>query len=84
MTSSWAQAQAHLAALPLVTRFAVVGATACAVLGGLVGLVLGLRAYPPTAWFAVFEVAVPAAIAGAVVGAVVGLVALTAHRFNHP
>jgi hypothetical protein len=79
MTSS----RAHLATLPLVTRFAVVGATACAILGGLMGLILGLRAYPATAWFAVFEGAVPAGIAGAVVGAAVGLLARTAHRTNH-
>jgi ABC-type uncharacterized transport system permease subunit len=80
MTSS----RAYLASLPTVTRFAFVGATACAILGGLVGLVLGLRAYPPTAWFAVFEVAVPAGIIGAVVGALVALLALTVHRFNSP
>jgi hypothetical protein len=38
------------------------------VLGGICGLVLGLSAYPPTAWFAVFEVGVPAAILGGVGG----------------
>jgi ABC-type uncharacterized transport system permease subunit len=75
--------RAHLATLPLVARFAVVGATACAVLGGVVGLVLGLRAHPATAWFAVFEVGVPAAIAGALVGALVGLLAVTVQRINH-
>jgi hypothetical protein len=75
-------ARAHLAALPTVTRFAFVGATACAVVGGLVGLVLGLRAYPATAWFAVFEGAVPAGIAGALVGALVGLLAVGMHRIK--
>jgi ABC-type uncharacterized transport system permease subunit len=75
--------RAHLATLPLVTRFAIVGATACAILGGLVGLILGLRSDPATAWFAVFEVAVPAGIAGAVVGALVGLLAVTVQRINH-
>ena len=79
MTSS----RAHLATLPPVTRYAVVGATACAILGGLVGLVLGLHADPATAWFAVFEVGVPAGIVGAVVGAVVGLVAVSVQRINH-
>jgi ABC-type uncharacterized transport system permease subunit len=75
MTSS----RAHLATLPPVSRYAVVGATACALLGGLVGLVVGLRVYPATAWFAVFEVGVPAGIVGAAMGALVGLLAVTVH-----
>jgi ABC-type uncharacterized transport system permease subunit len=79
MTSS----RAHLATLHPVTRYAVVGATACAILGGVVGLVLGLRAYPATAWFAVFEVGVPAGIVGAVVGALVGLLAVTVQKTHH-
>jgi hypothetical protein len=49
----------------------------------MVGLVLGLRAYPATAWFAVVEVAVPAGIAGAVVGAVVGLVSSIVRKMGH-
>jgi uncharacterized membrane protein len=63
--------------MPLITRFAVVGSTAALLLGGLVGLVLGLRAYPATAWFAVFELGIPAAIVGAVFGTVVGAVTAT-------
>lgn len=61
--------------MPLVRRFALVGAAGAFVVGGLVGLVLGLHAYAPTAWFAVLEVGVPAAICGAALGALVGLVA---------
>jgi hypothetical protein len=76
-------ARAHLAALPTVTRFAFVGSTACAIVGGPVGLVLGLRAYPATAWFALFEGAVPAGLVGAVVGAAVGLLAVSMHKINH-
>jgi hypothetical protein len=83
MTSSRAQARAHLAALPTVTRFAVVASTACALVGGLVGLVLGLRANPATAWFAVFEGAVPAGVAGAAVGAFVGLLVVGWHGVKH-
>jgi ABC-type uncharacterized transport system permease subunit len=79
MTSS----RAHLATLSPVTRYAVVGATACAVLGGLVGLVVGLRVNPTTAWFAVFEVGVPAGIVGAVMGALVGLLAVSVQKLNH-
>ena len=36
---------------------------------------MGLVAYPPTAWFATFEVAIPAAIAGGLVGLVAGTIA---------
>ncbi len=73
-------ARSQLAAVPLIPRSAIVGSVAAGILGGLVGLVLGLRAHPATAWFAVFEVAVPAAIAGAVVGALGGLFAVIVRR----
>lgn len=75
-------ARSQLAAMPLIPRCAFVAATAALIVGGLVGLVLGLRAYPATAWFAVVEVGVgvPAAIGGAVLGALAGLVAGIVHR----
>lgn len=76
MVPVWSQ----VATLPVVPRYAVVGAAAWAVLGGLAGLVLGLRAYPATAWFAVLEVGLPAGTAGAAAGALAGLVVLTARR----
>ena len=44
------------------------------------GLVLGLIAYPATAWFAVFEVGIPAGVVGAVVGALVGIVVVIFRR----
>jgi len=72
----------RLAALPLVQRCTVVGALVSGVLGGLAGLVLGLIAYPPTAWFAVLEVGVPATIAGAALGALAGAVGLAARRLS--
>jgi hypothetical protein len=76
-------ARTQVAALPVVQRYALVGSTAALVLGGLVGLVLGLLAYPPTAWFAVLEVGVPAGIAGAALGASVGLVTGVVQRLSH-
>jgi ABC-type uncharacterized transport system permease subunit len=77
-----ASARSRLAALPPVQRLAVTGAAVAALLGGLVGLVLGLYAYPATAWFAVLEVGVPAAIVGAALGAVVGVLRLLARRLR--
>ncbi|HEY5249462.1 MAG TPA: hypothetical protein VIJ15_13545 [Dermatophilaceae bacterium] len=72
---------------PPLARFVVVGAVSLGVVGGIVGLIVGLFAYPPTAWFAVFEVGIPGAIAGAIVGLLVGVVAIRirnqAHR-QHP
>ena len=66
--------------MPIVRRFAVIGSIVVGFLGALVGLILGLYTYPATAWFAVFEVGVPAGIAGAVVGALVGVVAIVVRR----
>jgi hypothetical protein len=76
--------QSRLAAMTLVPRFAVVGATAMGALGALLGLILGLHAHPATAWFAVFEVGAPAAIAGGIVGAFVGLVTVIVRRIIRP
>jgi hypothetical protein len=77
-------ARSQLAAMPLVSRFAVVGAIVMGAIGGLVGLILGLLAYPATAWFAVLEVGVPAAIAGGLVGSLVGVVTLIVQHRSHP
>ncbi len=49
------------------------------VIGAIVGLVVGLVAYAPTAWFAVFELGVPAAIVGGILGLVAALI-MTAAR----
>jgi hypothetical protein len=48
-------------------------------LGGVVGLVVGLVAYPPTAWFAIVEVGLPAGVLGAVLGLAAGSIA---HLFS--
>ncbi len=76
-------ARSQLVARPLVPRFAIVGLVVAGVLGGLVGLALGLRAHPATAWFAVLEVGVPAAMAGAVLGALVGLLTVAVQKATH-
>lgn len=61
--------------LSLPHRGAILGATVAGVVGGVVGLIVGLTAYPPTAWFAVFELGVPAAFLGALVGLTAGAIA---------
>jgi len=49
-------------------RWAVVGGSWAGVVGAIVGLVIGLYAYAPTAPFAMVELGLPAAIAGGVIG----------------
>lgn len=61
-----------IATMPLMPRFAVLGAVICGVVGGIVGLVIGLNVYAPTAWFAVFEIGLPAVILGAALGFLLG------------
>jgi hypothetical protein len=78
--------QQTLHGLPLLLRYAVTGAVALGLLGAAVGLVLGLRAYAPTAWAAVFQVGLPATVLGAVGGAAVASVVLlvhAVHRLRH-
>lgn len=43
-------------------------------LGGIAGLVIGLRVNPGTAWFATFEIGAPAAVVGFALGAVTGAI----------
>ena len=54
--------------LPMPLAWAFRGALACGSAGALAGLIVGLIAYPPTAWFAVFELGIPATIAGTLLG----------------
>jgi hypothetical protein len=66
--------------MPVPTRFAVIGALALGIAGGVAGLISGLFAYPPTAWFAVAEVGMPAALLGGLAGFLVGFLVQTVRR----
>jgi len=61
-----------LRALPLLLRWAAVGAIAFGVVGCVVGLVVGLIVHWQTAWFAIFELGIPASILGGLLGLVGG------------
>jgi len=62
----------------------LIGAVVLAIAGGIVGLVLGVTAYPPTAWFAVIEVGLPATIVGGLLGLAAGLAGrATSQPSNH-
>jgi hypothetical protein len=64
-----------LLALPLILRWAAIGAVCAAVVGGVAGLVVGLLVHPATAWFAVFELGIPASILGGLLGMASGAIA---------
>jgi len=66
-----------LRALPLPVRWTVVGATAGVLFGCVLGLVVGLVVHWQTAWFAVFELGVPASILGGLLGLACGAIAWT-------
>jgi hypothetical protein len=53
-----------------VSKWAAIGAAVAAPIGCFVGLVLGLRANPATARFAIFELGIPAALLGGLAGLV--------------
>ncbi|WP_030527401.1 hypothetical protein [Phycicoccus jejuensis] len=74
MTRHATETALAVGALPRPVRLAVAGAIGLGLLGAAVGLVLGLLAYPPTAWFAVLEVGAPSTVLGLVVGLLAGLV----------
>jgi hypothetical protein len=61
-------------------RWTTVGAALAGLVGGVAGLVIGLLVYPPTAWFAVFELGIPASIVGGLVGLVRGAIATAIGR----
>lgn len=71
----------HAQSLP--ARGAHVGAMLAGGIGAIAGLVIGLHVRAATAWFAVFELGVPATAAGAVVGFVSGCCASVAAEASH-
>jgi hypothetical protein len=75
-----AATRAVLSDFPILRRFLLVGAACTGVAGAVVGLILGLRANPATAWFAIFEVGIPALVAGAVLGLAIGLFGLAVRK----
>jgi hypothetical protein len=68
--------------LPLAVRWAFNGAGIASVIGGVAGLIIGLSVHPATAWFAVFEVGLPAAVVGTTLGAASGTVATVVRRIR--
>lgn len=74
---------AWLAEIPLVPRWLMIGAILAGSVGAVAGLIVGLYAYAPTAWFAIFELGIPSAFAGAALGALAASVAIVARKVTH-
>jgi hypothetical protein len=66
--------------MPVLARWVTVAALFTGVTGGIVGLVVGLFVYAPTAPFAAVELGLPAAFAGGAVGLVAGMIMATVAR----
>ena len=64
----------------LITRWVAIGAIGAGIAGAVAGLWIGLVTHPATAWFAVFELGVPASILGGLIGLVGGAVAYAVQR----
>ena len=70
--------------LPPPLCFAAMGGLALGALGCVIGLVIGLNVYAPTAWAATFEIGIPSALLGAILGLAAGSVRLLVLRQHHP
>jgi hypothetical protein len=70
----------------LLWRWTFFGAAFAGLAGAIGGLIVGLLVYPPTAWFAVFELGLPASILGGLIGAGSGAVVCAVRRVTpkHP
>jgi hypothetical protein len=71
---------ASLRTEPQPVRWAVLGAASAGTIGAIVGLIVGLYGFPPTALFAMVELGLPAGILGGVVGLLVGSVLAAGRR----
>ena len=72
----------ELARWQLPLRMVVYGALVTGLAGCVAGLVIGLFVYAPTAWFATFEVGIPAATIGSILGLVVGSLIVAARTIR--
>jgi hypothetical protein len=68
--------------LPVVLAGMLIGSVVLGVAGCVVGLVIGLRVHPATAWFAMIEVGVPCAVLGSLLGLVAGVLARRRGRWS--
>ena len=75
-TIHFVRAPRWLSEIPLPMRHVVGGAILLGAIGCIAGLIVGLVVYAPTAWFAVFELGVPAALVGGLLGLASGVLTM--------
>ncbi len=75
---------AFVRSIPMPLRWLVIGGVSAGLLGAVVGLIVGLETYAPTAWFAVFELGIPAAIVGGILGLAAGTIAFALGHLRNP
>ena len=73
---------AWLREAPLVARWVIVGACSAGLIGAIVGLIVGLVDYPPTAPFAAVELGFPATVLGTLGGAIGGILVQAGRRWR--
>jgi hypothetical protein len=66
--------------MPILGRWAAGGATCLGITGAVIGLVVGLFAYPPTAPFAMLELGLPSTIVGGAIGLITGMIVMALQR----
>lgn len=74
--------RAGIAGLPLLGRWAVMGAIGTGAAGAVAGLIIGLLVHAPTAPFAVFELGLPAAVVGGLAGLAAGVLVALVRRIR--
>jgi hypothetical protein len=73
---------ARSAGWPRPARWALIGAAGTGGFGTIVGVIIGLFVYAPTAAFAGVELGIPSTVVGAVLGAAAGAMAAVGRRFS--
>jgi hypothetical protein len=68
--------------MPILPRWGCIGAMSAGMTGILVGLVVGLFVYAPTAPFAAVELGIPAALTGGLIGAVAAMIVRAGRRIR--
>ena len=82
MRALWTRFRGHLAELPFPLAAFVAGMIGGGLIGAVAGLIVGLYAYPPTAWAAMVEVGAPTAVVCGTLGLTVGFVAVAGRRLG--
>lgn len=71
-----------LRCMPLLQRCATVGTVSGGLVGAIAGLIIGLSTHAATAWFALFELGIPAGVVGGLAGLIAALMVMGGRRIR--